>query len=389
MEAQRTKLEVTATRASETPEPAVGGGSPQKPLSASHNPEVGVASKASTSGIATAETAVPSGTHRNMAPEGEVNTEVTKNTEQVNNPPTRRVIDIGALFEDELLGKIRGYINSMCAFAQANRNVHRELKETLANSSILMAQYVKVVNHGRAKEVAAKATCGSATNQQKATSEVAAIATEEEGSVLAEIRAISSKLNEHGELIAALAAGRPGVSNASTWTEVVRRKPPAKKDRMEQKDDGTVDEGRTQPKKKDIAKASRKKPPAIKVRVNDGSYSEALKKLKLNEQVKAFSDDIVGLTKTTDGDLLVKLNPRTESLQLVETIGTAMGNRSVVKELVHYQRVVVQDLDEQAEPEEIKDAIFRQIGVEIEKVKVRSGTCPEDKNGLSCHSQRE
>jgi len=56
----------------------------------------------------------------------------------------------------------------------------------------------------------------------------------------------------------------------------------------------------------------------------------------------------------------------------VEAIGKAMGDRSVVKELVHYQRVVVQDLDEQAEPEEIKDAICRQIGVEIEKVKVVS-----------------
>uniref|UniRef100_A0A2S2PIS2 CCHC-type domain-containing protein n=1 Tax=Schizaphis graminum TaxID=13262 RepID=A0A2S2PIS2_SCHGA len=107
-----------------------------------------------------------------MTSEGEVNTEATKNTEQVNNPPTKRVIDIGALSEDELLGKIRGYINCMCSFAQANRNVHRELKETLANSSIIIAQYVKVVNHGRAKEAAAKATCDSAANQQKATSVV-------------------------------------------------------------------------------------------------------------------------------------------------------------------------------------------------------------------------
>lgn len=68
------------------------------------------------------------------------------------------------------------------------------------NSNILVAQYVKLVNHGRAKEAAAKATCGSATNPRKATSKVAAIATDEEGTVLAEIRAISSKLNEHEEI---------------------------------------------------------------------------------------------------------------------------------------------------------------------------------------------
>jgi len=223
---------------------------------------------------------VLSSTKRNQAPEGELKTEATKNTEQVNKPPTRKVVDIGALSEDELLGKLRGYIKSMCAFAQANRNVHKELKETLVNSNIIMAQYVKVVNHGRAKEAAAMATYGSATNPQKATAEGEAIATDEEGKVLAEIRAISSKLNEHGKMIVALAAGRPEVSNASTWTEVVRRKPPVKKDRIEQEDDSTVDVGRTQPRKKDIARASRKKPPAIIVSVNDGAYSEVIKKLK-------------------------------------------------------------------------------------------------------------
>lgn len=245
----------------------------------------------------------------------------------------------------------------MCAFTQANRNVHKELTETLVNSNIIMAQYVKVVNHGRVKEAPTKATWGSATNPQMAMSVVEANATDEEGTVLAEIRAISYKLNEHGELITALTVDRSREEKAPC---------------EEGQDDGTVDEGKTQSKKKDIARSSRKKQPAIIVRVNDSSYSEALKKLKLNEQVKAISDGIVGLTKTRDVDLLVRLNPRTESLQLVEAIGTAMGDRSAVKELVQYQMVVVQDLDEQAEPEEIKDTICRQIGVEIEKVKLIS-----------------
>jgi hypothetical protein len=63
-----------------------------------------------------------------------------------NRAAQRNVVDIGALSKDELLEKLRGYINSMCAFAQANKNVYKELKETLLNSNRVMAQYVKAVN---------------------------------------------------------------------------------------------------------------------------------------------------------------------------------------------------------------------------------------------------
>jgi len=71
------------------------------------------------------------------------------NTEAGNRAAQKKVIDIGVLSEDELLSKLRGYINSMCAFARSTRNVHKELKETLANSNKVMAQYVKVLRQGR------------------------------------------------------------------------------------------------------------------------------------------------------------------------------------------------------------------------------------------------
>jgi len=136
---------VTATEASETSEPAGGSGSSHKSSSAIQNPVTGVSSQALVSGIATAETVVPEGTQRNQAPDGDT----IANMETTNRAAQRKVIDIGVLSEDELLCKLRGYINSMCAFAQSTRNVHKELKETLANSSIIMAQYVKVRGQGR------------------------------------------------------------------------------------------------------------------------------------------------------------------------------------------------------------------------------------------------
>jgi len=58
--------------------------------------------------------------------------------DSVNLVAARKVVDIGALSEGELLNKLQWYINSMCAFALSTRNVHKELKETLANSKKVM-----------------------------------------------------------------------------------------------------------------------------------------------------------------------------------------------------------------------------------------------------------
>lgn len=44
----------------------------------------------------------------------------------------------------------------MCAFAQSTRNVHKELKDTLANSKIIMAQYIKVLRQERNNTLEAK-----------------------------------------------------------------------------------------------------------------------------------------------------------------------------------------------------------------------------------------
>lgn len=132
------------------------------------------------------------------------------------------------------------------------------------------------------------------------------------------------------------------------WTEVNRSKPA--KERVRQ---------------------PRKRPPAIIVRTGDSTYSEVLKKLKGSTQVKAVSDGIVGLTKTRDGDLLIRTNISKESsAQMLEAIGTAMRDRTTVKELAQYQKVVVQDLDELAEPEEVIEAISRIIEAKTEEIRV-------------------
>jgi len=122
--------------------------------------------------------------------------------------------------------------------------------------------------------------------------------------------------------------------DGGTWSEVVKKKPTTKKPRTDQ---GTGDTGNDVRLVKNVIDSTRlpkKRPPAIIVRVKDGTYSETLKKLKGSSQVKAFSEDVTGLTKARDGDLLIRMNSKTESSsQLMEAIGTAIGDRTAIKEL--------------------------------------------------------
>lgn len=98
-----------------------------------------------------------------------------------------------------------------------------------------------------------------------------------------------------------------------------------------------------------------------------------LRTIKGSGDVKAVSDDIVGLSKTRDGDLLVRLKSKNQTTgKIIEAIGTAMGDKAAVRELAHIQKIVVQDLDEQAVPSEIVGAIEGITGAKTEEIRVIS-----------------
>lgn len=58
----------------------------------------------------------------------------------------KKVINIMQLNEEQLLGLLQKYLNSMVAFSNKTRNVHRKLKDTIANSDKVITQLVKVKN---------------------------------------------------------------------------------------------------------------------------------------------------------------------------------------------------------------------------------------------------
>ncbi|KAL4082661.1 hypothetical protein QTP88_029722 [Uroleucon formosanum] len=82
-----------------------------------------------------------------------------------NKTPKPRTIDISTLGEAELLSMIQQCVTGMNAFAANTRNVHKELKETITKTCMLLTQYAHVKNQGPGDTQAAYSSCASSKTQ--------------------------------------------------------------------------------------------------------------------------------------------------------------------------------------------------------------------------------
>jgi hypothetical protein len=57
---------------------------------------------------------------------------------------TKRTVDITTLSEDEVLSMMHGTVKGMVEFASNTMNVHRELKDKLKNTGMLLSQFLKL-----------------------------------------------------------------------------------------------------------------------------------------------------------------------------------------------------------------------------------------------------
>lgn len=160
------------------------------------------------------------------------------------------------------------------------------------------------------------------------------------------LEAQSAKMEEMAEL-----------GKQTSWTDVVRKN--TKRGKGEKPVDkpaelAVAETRRTNQKNPPM----KRKPPALLVRVEEGDYKNVLQKVRNSDEIKAVADKITALTKTKNGDLLVRVNPGQEGMApLTEALGAAVGGNELVKELIQYQKVVIQDLDELASEAEVLEAI--------------------------------
>lgn len=57
---------------------------------------------------------------------------------------SKKTLNIAVVNKSQLLDMLQNSINSMAAFVKNTRNVHRELKESVANSERVLTRYLKV-----------------------------------------------------------------------------------------------------------------------------------------------------------------------------------------------------------------------------------------------------
>lgn len=157
-------IDTTATGVSETPELAAGSGGTSREsssLSSSYpenSEEVRQASAASNgAGTATVGSAEKQDTTLGRNSEsatvtahvGENGGAASQSVKIDDNKSLKsRIIDIGTLGEAKLLSMIQHYVTGMNTFEANTRNVHKELKETLAKTCMLLKQYTRVKNQG-------------------------------------------------------------------------------------------------------------------------------------------------------------------------------------------------------------------------------------------------
>lgn len=308
----------------------------------------------------TAETVVSTGTQWKQAPHGEKDTDASKTGESSghaagadkssNKPvgPQKRTIDIGALSEEALLDLLRGYINSMCAFAGATRNVHKELKETLTNSSRIMTQFVKVRQQGRNKDAPAKVQKSACTIDAETQSpcwwDIG-------GDREPRNQATNTKRMREGE------SGEPTDQQVQTtmWTEVVKKK---KKNKVPAKMDDEPPATKPKPEKSK-RRGTRTRPAAIVVDVNNqADLPNLVKKIRDGVNPDVIGERVVGMRQTKAGHILLEIKGDAEEVEAVrKEVSKTAGDGAEVRSLQQRMVIEIRDIDQWSTAEEVADAV--------------------------------
>lgn len=395
------QTDVTATEVSVTSEPAVGGRcSPQVSSSPPSTKSVVVSRQASTASNGAGKSTVGEGAKQALssgrkATEDTVGTSSEKLTTSVNRAAQRNVVDIGALSKDELLDKLRGYINSMCAFAQANKNVHKELKETLVNSNKVMTQYVKAVNLERTKQNhnPTIGSAGGSTHLMKCKTtqtETQTIQTTEH----TEVEWMKERLIQQEEKLDIIMATITQYSNdtqslretandgyagphsrnndGGSWAEVVNKKgkafkvnnpaaapPPSKLSEARRVTKGASRHGvRIRPAAIVIDAASEEDFPALTQKIKSGI---------------SVGNNITGMRKTKKGSLLLEVRGDQDAVNLVRSeVSRAVGTGANVRQLQQRTMLEIRDIDTWSNRDDIADSIVNETSVKRDMVNVVS-----------------
>jgi|UniRef100_A0A2S2QK97 hypothetical protein len=249
---------------------------------------------------------------------------------------------------------VQSYITTMVTFVNNTRNVHKELKETLTKTSLLMTQFRKIRDARAHEEPPIKlpsANGVSPINENPESMERKMIdaieelkcAVETQGE---EIRALKATKDSSWSEAPKRHAGKPNTDLAPpkhpAWTEVVGKK-------------NTASE-RT--KKPTNMPNLRRRPPAVIMDTSKEDFPALAKKIRKDIKSEVIEDHVVGMRQTKSGGLLFELRGDQEQLELVRAeISRSAGPGITVRELRQEKLLEIRDLDECSTKKNVEEAI--------------------------------
>jgi len=331
--------------------------------------------------------------------------------------PPRRVIDIGALGEDELLGMLRGYINTMLIFAQNTRNVHKELKETLANTHKVMGQYLKAKSQKPSSDTGSKVVKSKSTEthavealhpREAASTNTTPITCSSNAIIMdiaEELRALRKEVsemqsaNERRQIHSQPASNESnflGVytttqktmaasdTDTTPWTEVVSKKSKKTNARTTLDTDAAVEANRepVRPPRKprDAAALVRKRTPkteaiTISAPREGETYATVMKRVTQEVNLSELGVEVIKTRKTKSGAVLLEVGNSEDAEKLVDRMRQVIGADAKIGRPTRRTTSLLLGVPEWMSPEDItRDVLMADENLSEANIMVRNNS---------------
>lgn len=365
-------LDVTATGASETPEPAVGGRcSPQVSSSPVSTKSVEVLRQASTASNGAGNATAGEGVKQALS-SGRKATEATAPTSLARPQAEARYA--------KLLDEIMAQLETLEAAVRAAPNTKLDVKTGVKAVGVGLREFANLakklgtVRNPDAQEQKLKMLQQLQLQQHAQTTKAlndiqegirqrgigsggADLSVEEQGArsmdIHAQLAVQSGKIDAIAEIVEKLHS-----TETPVWTEVVKKKAKVATKKPEEKN----------------RKPFRTRPAAIVVDIaNQDDFPELVKKIRGGVNSEVIGERVVGMRKTRSGGILLEIKGDSSDVEAVRAeVQKSTGGVNVVRTLEQRTMLEIRDLDEWTNEEDVIEAVASATGAGRETLKVIS-----------------
>lgn len=106
---------------------------------------------------------------------------------------------------------------------------------------------------------------------------------------------------------------------------------------------------------------------AITIKAQPETYAEVIKKMKSSVNPSEIGVEISSMKRTKAGELIVKFKKGVgQAEKLKDALSNTLGDDVTIRSVARIQMVDIRDLDESTDKEELKDALIRATGIQLD-----------------------